>query len=229
MPEDVKKEAVEKKGEEEEETEESLDTSELIKKDISELAAILSENPGVAQQVREVIEYHLKESVDPATFGKVYGGLQILLGEGAARITANSCRFNGNKFFDAIKKEGEGVAVDKALPFLQHLTALYGNKMEEAHDLSDEIPENWRRGAVNLYRKEEEEVWFIDVDLTQYNGERIFLRMPPVSAFHLARGLIREMGKLPREAVDEKVIKGFREETEGFRKTFLGDNDGGGE
>lgn len=223
MPEDVKKEA-EEKGEGEGEIEESPETSELIKKDISELAAILSENPGVEQQVREVIEYHLKESVDRTTLGKVYGGLEILLGEGAARITANSCRFNGNKFFDAIKKEGEGVAVDKALPFLQHLTALYGNKMEEAHDLSDEIPEDWRSGAVNLYRKEEEEVWFIEVDLTQYNGERIFLRMPPGSAFNLASDLIREMGKLPEEAVDEKVIKRFREETESFRKKFLSGN-----
>lgn len=226
MPEDVKKEAEEKGVEEEGEIEESPKTSELIKKDISELAAILSENPGVEQQVREVIEYHLKESVDRTTHEKVYGGLEILLGEGAARITANSCRFNGNKFFDVIKKEGEGVAVDKALPFLQHLTALYGNKMEEAHDISDEIPEDWRSGAVNLYRKEEEEVWFIDVDLTQYNGEKIFLRMPPVSAFNLASGLIGEMGKLPREAVDEKVIKKFREETESFKKKFLGDNDG---
>jgi hypothetical protein len=29
------------------------------------------------------------------------------------------------------------------------------------------------------------------------------------------------MGKFPREAVDEKVIKAFREETEGFKKKFL--------
>jgi len=101
--------------------------------------------------------------------------------------------------------------------------------MKEAHELSGEIPEDWRRGSVNLYCKEGEDVWFIDVDLIQYNGKRIFLRMPPVSAFNLARGLIREMGKLPREAVDENVIKRFREETEGFKKKFLGDNDGGGE
>jgi hypothetical protein len=223
MPEDIKTEAEEKEVEEGE-AEESPDTDELIKKDISELAAILSENPGVAQQVREVIEYHLKESVDRTTFGKVYGGLQILLGEGAARITANSCRFNGNKFFDLIKKEGEGVTLDKALSFLQHLTALYGNKIEEAHDLSGEIPENWRSGAVNLYRKEEEKVWVIEMDLTKYNRERVFLRMPPASAFSLVRALIREMGKLPEKTVDEKVIKKFREETEGFRKKFLGDN-----
>ena len=62
------------------------------------------------------------------------------------------------------------------------------------------------------------------MDLTKYNGEKIFLRMHPASAFNLARGLIREMGKLPEKAVDEKVIKRFREETEGFRKKFLGDN-----
>ena len=140
MPEDVKKEAEEKEVEEEGETEESLDTSELLKKDVSELAAILSENPGIKQQVREVFDYHLKGGVDRRTFGTIWSSLKILLGESAARIAVNSCRFNGNQFFDTIKEEGEGVAVDKALPFLQHLTALYGNRMEEAHDLSGKIP-----------------------------------------------------------------------------------------
>jgi hypothetical protein len=32
------------------------------------------------------------------------------------------------------------------------------------------------------------------------------------------------MGKLPEEAVDEKVIKIFREETESFKKKFLSGN-----
>jgi hypothetical protein len=116
------------------------------------------------------------------------------------------------------------VAVDNALPFLQRLTALYGSKMEEAADLSGEDPEDWRSGDVNLYRKEEEEVWFIDIDLTKYNGEKIFLRTSPESAFDLARRLIREMGKLPKEAVDETVIKKFKEKTENFKKKFLSDN-----
>jgi hypothetical protein len=223
MPEDVKKEAEEKEVEEKGETEELSDTSELIKKDVSELAAILSENPGIEQQVREVLDYHLKEGVDRTTWGTVWSSLKMLLGEDAARITVNSFRVNSNKYFDVIKEESEGADVDKILPFLQHLTALYGNKIEEAHDLL-KIPEDWRSGVVNLYRKEEEEVWFIDIDLTKYNGERIFLRMPPESAFNLARGLISEMGKLPKEAVDEKVIKKFKEKTENFKKKFLSDN-----
>lgn len=33
--------------------------SEVIEKDISELAAVLSENSGVEQQLREVVEIHL--------------------------------------------------------------------------------------------------------------------------------------------------------------------------
>ena len=123
------------------------------------------------------------------------------------------------------KEEIGGADVDKVLPFLQHLTALYGSKMEEGYKVFNEIPEDWRRAVITVYREEkerkEEDIWFINIQLTKYSGERILLKMPPRSAFILVKRLIREMGKFPREAVDEKVIKAFREETEGFKKKFL--------
>jgi hypothetical protein len=223
MSENVKKEqeAEEKEGEEEEETEELL-----IKKDISELATILSENPEVEQQVREIIDYHLKEGIDRTTYGKIGSGLEILLGEGATRSIVNSCRFNDNEIFERLKGEIEGADVDKTLPFLQYLTALYGSEMEEAYLLFNEIPDDWMNSAITVYREEEEDVWFIDINLKKYSGEKIFLRMSPASAFTLVQRLVGEIGKLPREAVDEEVIKAFREETEGFKKKFLSDNGG---
>ena len=224
MPEDVKKEAVEKESEEEEETEESQDTSKLVKKDVSELAAILSKNPKIEQQVREILDYHLKGGVDRITSKTVNESLKILLGEGAARLIVASCTINENKFFDELKNDSEGEVHDKVIPFLRHLTALYGGKMEEAYRLTLRIPEDWRHIDVTLYREEEEEVWFIDVNLIKYTGENVFLKMPPASAFKLAKNLLAEMGKLPWEAVDEEVIKEFREGTEGFKKKFLGDN-----
>lgn len=224
MPEDVKKEAVEKESEEEGETEESTDTSKLMKKDVSELAAILSKNPEIEQQVREMLDYHLKGGVDRTTFKTLMGSIGILLGAAAARIIVTSCVANENKFFDNLKKDGEGMVQDKGIPFLRYLTALYGSKLEEAYRLTLRIPEDWRHIDVTLYREEEEEVWVIDVNLTKYNGETIFLKMPPTSTFKLAQSLLAEMGKLPREAVDEEVIKAFRERTEGFKKKFLSDN-----
>ena len=198
-------------------------------KDISELAIFLSENLEIEQQVREVFDYHLKEGVDRTTFGTVRNGLEMLLGESATLFIVGCCKFNDNELFEHFKEEIGGADIDKVLPFLQHLTALYGSKMEEAYDIFNEIPEDWRSSVITVYREEkerdEEDIWFINIQLTKYSGEKIFLRMRPISAFILVKRLIKEMGKFPREAVDEKDIKAFIEETEGFKKKFLSDND----
>jgi hypothetical protein len=216
-------------GGEEEMTEESPDTSELIKKDISDLAILLSENPESEQQVREVFDYHLKEGVDRTTYETVRDGLEMLLGESVTNFIVRCCRSNDNRLFEHFKKDIGGADVDKVLPFLQHLAALYGSKMEEAYALFGEIPEDWKSSAITVYREEEEgeeeDIWFININLTKYSGEGIFLRMRPASAFILVKRVIKEMGKLPREAVDEEVIKAFREETDGFNRKFLSEND----
>ena len=225
MPQDITEEQ-ETVGYEEEGMEESPDTSELIKNSLSELATILSENPEIDHRVREVFDYHLKEGVDSTTWTEIWNALEILLPEGTVEGIVNSCRFNDNEFFDFIKEETEGIAVDKVIPFLQHLTALYGNEMKEAYDLSGEIPDDWRSSAITLYRIEEGKVWLIDADLTKYDGENVFLKMPIRSAFILLQRLAMEMEKIPRDDVDEEVITAFREGTEGFKKKFLSDNGG---
>ena len=224
MPQDVEEEQ-EAVGYEEEGMEESPDTSELIKNSLSELATVLSENPEIDHRVREVFDYHLKKGVDSTTWAKVWNALEMSLPDGATDSIMNSCRFNSNEFFDFIKEETEEVAVDKALPFLQHLTALYGNEMEEAYDLSGELPEDWRSSAITLYRIEEGKVWLIDVNLIKYDGENVFLKMPIRSAFMLLQRLAMEIEKIPREDVDEEFIMAFREGIEGFKKKFLSDND----
>jgi len=222
MPEDVKKEAEKKEREEEEETEESQGII-LFKTGLPELAAILSKNPKIEQQVREILDYHLKGGVDRTTSETVLQSLLILLGEAASIAIVACCTFNDNNFLNGLEKDSAGVVQDKVIPFLRHLTALYGSKMREAVHLKG-TPEDWRDIDVTLYREEEKEVWFIDVNLTKYNEENLFLHMSPKSAFNLAKSVLGEMGKLPREAVDEDVIKKFRERTEGFKKKFLSDN-----
>jgi hypothetical protein len=165
------------------------------------------------------------------TYGKIGTGLEMLLGTSVTIIITRCCRSNDNKVFEHFKEEIGGADVDKVLPFLQYLTAMYGREMNEAYLLFDEIPEDWSSSVINVYRVEEEgeerDIWFINIQLKTYSGEEIFLRMHPRSAFILAKRLIREMGKFPMEAVDEEVIKAFREGTEGFNRKFLSNNDDG--
>ena len=221
MPEDVKKEAEEK---EEKETEPLQVLYGRIKTGVPQLAAILSKNPKIEQQVREILDYHLKGGVDRTTTETVDDSLSILLGEATSRLILASCTLNTNKFLNILKKDSEGVVQDKVIPFLRHLSALYGSEMREALRLQAGTPEDWRHIDVTLYREEEKEVWFIDVNLTKFNEENLFLKMSPESAFNLAKNLLGEMGKLPSEAVDEDAIKKFREGTEDFKKKFLSDN-----
>ncbi|MCK4733281.1 MAG: hypothetical protein KAT65_12570 [Methanophagales archaeon] len=171
MPEDVKKEAEEK---EEKETEVSPVIYEFVKTGVLELAAILSKNPKIEQQVREILDYHLKGGVDRTTTKTVVDSLSILLGKAASLLILTSCTLKDNKFFNNLKKDSEGVVQDKVIPFLRHLSALYGSKIEEAVFLQAGTPEDWRRIDVTLYREEEKEVWFIDVNLTKYNEENLF-------------------------------------------------------
>ena len=224
MPEDLKKDAEER--EEEEETEESRDVSGILKTSVLDLAAILSKNPETEQSVREILDYHLKGGFDRTTLDTVINSLLILLGTKAAHLIVSSCTINENEFFDELKNDSEGVVQDRVIPFLRHLTALYGSMMKEAFRLKLNTPEDWRHIDVTLYREEEEEeeVWFIDVNLTKYNGGEFFLKMSPASAFKLAQNVLGEMGKIPKGAIDEEVIKAFRERTEGFKKKFLSDN-----
>ena len=223
MPEDVKKEAEEKEREEEEETEELLDMYGISKTEVSELTVILSKNPKIEQQVREILDYHLKGGVDRTTAETVVKSLIILLGKAASHLVVTSCTYNSSEFFNNLEKDSEGVVQDKVIPFLRHLTALYGSKMQKAIYLRGD-QEDWEDIDVTLYREEEKKLWFIDVNLTKYNEENLFLKMSPESAFNLAKYLLEEMGKLPSEAVDEDVIKKFRDRTEDFKKKFLSDN-----
>jgi hypothetical protein len=201
-------------------------------KDISELAILLSENPEIKQEVHEIIDYHLKGGVDRTTYRKIDTGLEMLLGTRVTRVIMKCCKLNDNNVFEHFKEEIGGADVDKVLPFLRYLTAMYGTEIEEAYILFGEIPEDWRSSTITVYREENEEeeeeegeLWFITIGLTKYSGEKIFLKMLPRSAFILVKRVIREMEKFPREAVDEDDIKEFIEETEGFHRKFLSESD----
>ena len=206
--------AVEDKVEEEE------DVKSTIINDFSEFATFFNENPNIETRVREIIDYHLTDGVNDKTYESIKTGLQILLGETAGVFTIAALRINNNMFFNRFEMI-EGIDVVKPLLFIRHLTALYGSIITDAHSLIGEISDDWADGSITLYCKGENEAWFIDVSLNKYNKEKIFLRLPPGSASNLAQGLIREMGKMPTDAVKNETIERFRAETEVFKEKFL--------
>ena len=132
---------------------------------------------------------------------------------------------NSSKFFQDIKGLIEGENIDKVLPFLQYLVALYGEELEKAYRVFGEEPDDWNSAGVTAFREGgQKETWFIELDLTKNNGGRVYLRMPPRSAFVLTRRFLREIGKVPKEMISEKAIKRFNEEIKAFQEKFLGNS-----
>lgn len=196
-----------------------------IRQEVSELAQILTDNPLIEQRIRETIEHHMKQGIDDNTYGNIYFGLAILVGTKAVRLIADSLRANSSKFFADIKEQIEGENIDKVLPFLQYLTALYGNELKKAYGIYAEEPDDWLRARATAFREGgEEETWFIELDLTKFDGGKVYLRMPPSSALQLARRFLREINKTPKEAIDELHIKRFNEATKAFQGKFLGNS-----
>lgn len=198
--------------------------AEMMQK-VTELSQILTDNPLIEQRIRETIEHHMKQGIDDDTYGNMYFGLIILVGTEAARLIAESLRTNSSKFFEGIKEQIEGENIDKVLPFLQYLTALYGDGVEKAYSVWNEEPDDWLRAGVTAFREGgEKETWFIELDLTKYNGGKVYLRMPPSSALQLAGRFLREINKTPKEAINELEIKRFNEAAKAFQEKSLGDS-----
>lgn len=196
-----------------------------IRQEVTELAQILTDNPLIEQRIRETIEHHMKQGIDDNTYANMYFGLAILVGTKAARLIAESLRTNSSKFFKGIKEQIEGENIDKVLPLLQYLTALYGNELRKAYGIYGEEPDDWLRAGVTAFREGgEEETWFIELDLTKIDGGKVYLRMPPSSALQLVRRFLREINKTPKEVITALGVKRFNEEVMAFQEKFLGNS-----
>lgn len=193
--------------------------------DVNELAQILADNPLIEQRIRETIEHHLKRGIDDATYINILMSLNLLVGIKATRLIVDSLKANSSKFFQDIKEQMEGENIDKVLPFLQYLTALYGDDVGEAYNAFGEKPDDWNRGEVTAFREGgKAETWLLELNLTKYNGTTVYLRMAPWSALLLARHILGEINKVPKGVITEGSIERFNQETKAFQEKFLGNN-----
>jgi hypothetical protein len=202
---------------------------EMVKGDLRELTKILSENPHLENQIRELFERHLMQGLSRETYERLVVSLQVLLGASASRIIVESTKVLTSEFFTELR-QSEEPPVEGTVRFLQHLTALYGTLMKDAFLLSFKYTEeDWRTAEVVAYHKGDSDIWFVELDLMKYNGERFFLRMSPFSAFQLLQTFINEMGKLPENTVDQQVMARFRESAARLRKKYGESGAGNGE
>ena len=104
--------------------------------DLALFADILEKTPAILDPIREVFEYHLVDPIDRKTFPRMVNALSMLLGPSVTMVVMTACHVNSAAFFDdllyAVKEEKSRGAVW----IIQHLTALYGNRVQQSYTLS---------------------------------------------------------------------------------------------
>ncbi len=195
-------------------------------KDLNEFAAILEANPPIIDPIREVFEYHLIDPIDRKTFPKMVNAMSMLLGPAATMVVMTGCHVNSAAFFEDLVFACKGNDKAKAaIWIIQHLTSLYGNRVQKAYTLSSgTMDEDWHTIDVNTYRREgENPVWTIDMVVNLYNGKDAHIRMTPDSAYQLVEIIMTELANnVPVEQVDTGLVAKCRDTCKSFMEKFYG-------
>ena len=193
-------------------------------KDLDEFAAILEANPPIIDPIREVFEYHLIDPIDRKTFPKMVNAMSMLLGPAATMVVMTGCHVNSAAFFEDLVFACKGNDKAKAAVWIiQHLTSLYGNRVQKAYTLSSgTMDEDWHTIDVNTYRREgENPVWTIDMVVNLYNGKDSHIRMTPDSAYQLVEIIMTELANnVPVEQVDAGLVAKCRDTCKVFMEKF---------
>lgn len=198
-------------------------------RDLKTFGETIRKNPAIVDQIRDVLEYHLVDQTDRRMFSRIVNAMTMVLGHSSTMVVATACHINAAPFFeDILKHTGDDEDKRTAVSVLQHLTALYGNRVQEAYALSvGTLDEDWFTADINTYRREGEQYWMIDLFLSQYNGKTAHLKMTPESLFQLTMILVSEARKLPADALDPNLIARYADEVAAFENRFSMKRDDG--
>ena len=192
---------------------------EAIHHDLAELSRLLEAYPAIRDRILDVFDQHLGQGPMRESYERLMLGLGVLIGPSATRIVLESVKIQSNEFFEGLARSAAGEAEQESVMFLRHIAALYGHLVKDAFFLSfKHTDEDWRTADISCYRKAGGDSWFIELELVKYSGERVFLRMSPVSAFQLAELFIQELDKLPADASDNGIARRFRDLARSFKK-----------
>lgn len=194
-------------------------------KDLAQLADILEKTPALLDPIREVFEYHLVDPIDRRTFPRMVNAMSMLLGPAATMVVMTACHVNSAAFFEDLLYAIQEEKSRSAVWIIQHLTALYGNRVQQAYTLSSgTMDEDWHTVDVNTYKREGENAyWIVDMKMMLYSGKESQIKMTPDSIFQLVEILAAELGRnIPLENVDPGLVKKCEENFTIFYEKFYG-------
>jgi hypothetical protein len=197
-----------------------LDAADLIKNDLFEFSEVLAESPEITGQIHRVMSRQLNGPITRDTYERLMMSLCVLVGKPSARLIGESSKILSKDFFEDLTGKIDGAEeVKPAIRFLQHITSMYGHQLKSAFILSfRHTIDDWKNADISAYRKGDGELWFIEMDITKYSGETVYLRMPPLSAVQLANLLLSELQKIPSELVDPEITSQIRKSADSLDK-----------
>ncbi len=194
--------------------------------DLNKLAKILEMNPGIIEPIRDVFEYHLVDPIDRKTFPRIVNAMSMLLGPAPTMVIMTGCHINAVSFFDdLLGAVDDNEPAKGAIWIIQHLTALYGNRVQKAYSLSSgTMDEDWHTIDINTYKRESENpTWMIDMRLSQYGGNECQIRMTPDSAFQMVDIIMVELlNGVPTEQVDSDLMERCRQHCKDYYEKYYG-------
>ena len=193
--------------------------------DLALFADLLEKTPALLDPIREVFEYHLVDPIDRKTFPRMVNAMSMLLGPAATMVVMTACHVNSAAFFEDLLYAVQEEKSRGAVWIIQHLTALYGNRVQQAYTLSSgTMDEDWHTVDVNTYRREgENPYWIVDMKMMLYSGKESQIKMTPDSIFQLVEILAAELGRnIPMENVDPGLVKKCEENLTMFYEKFYG-------
>lgn len=213
------------RGEQSEPERPHKEVPEQFLKDIALFAEILEKTPTLLDPIREVFEYHLVDPIDRKTFPRMVNAMSMLLGPSATMVVMTACHVNSAAFFEDLLYAVKDEKSRGTVWIIQHLTALYGNRVQQAYTLSSgTMDEDWHTVDVNTYKREgESPYWIVDMNMMLYSGKKSRIKMTPDSIFQLVEILAAELGKnIPIENVDPCLVKKCEENFRIFYEKFYG-------
>jgi hypothetical protein len=193
--------------------------------DLALFANILEKTPALLNPIREVLEYHLMDPIDRKTFPRMVNAMSMLLGPSATMVVMTACHVNSAAFFEDLLYATKDEKDQDAIQIIQHLTAIYGNRVQKAYALSSgTMDEDWYTVDVNTYKREGENAhWIVDVKIILYSGKENQIKMTPDSIFQIVEIFATELGKnIPIENVDPNLVKKCEDNFTTFYEKFYG-------
>jgi hypothetical protein len=193
------------------------ETGPLLSRTTGDLNAFLDAQPIAEQQVLSILAKRLQGQVDGKTWEVLDASLASYLGRERAYLVTWAIEPGQSDRREELEKHG----APRVMGLLRMILSLYGPELENAFEMSNRPPDEWRRISRDVYYDQIAERHLVKILIEKYNGQRLAIEGTASSLLMLTSYMIRSVRLVgTREAFSEQSIELFLQEA-GQLQTLL--------